>query len=176
MTAQTIDEKVTRRQYDQEKRQESSADQYPHEKTTEEGVDTSTRIQDKDKGTKDPVKGVKQRWAKLKAAQRKLKKPSKADVKQLVSSVTSPVFMLTLGLAFIKDLIDFFSLGWIGTIVNVGVTTAFVAILLFQGSSMKKMKKRWIRYGAAALVEFIPFVSILPFWSISVIWDKLSKK
>jgi len=157
MTAQTIDEKVTRRQYDQEKRQESSADQYPHEKTTEEGVDTSTRIQDKDKGTKDPVKGVKQRWAKLKAAQRKLKKPSKADVKQLVSSVTSPVFMLTLGLAFIKDLIDFFSLGWIGTIVNVGVTTAFVAILLFQGSFNEKNEKKMDKIRSSCLSGIYPF-------------------
>ncbi len=124
----------------------------------------------------DPAKGVKQRWAKLKAAQRKLKKPSKADVKKLITSVTSPVFMLTLGLAAVKDIIDFLSLGWLGTIVNIAVTTAFVAILLFQGSSMKKMKKRWIRYGIAALAEFIPFVSILPFWSGSVIWDKMSKK
>ena len=84
--------------------------------------------------------------------------------------------MLTLGLAAAKDFIDFLSLGIVGTIVNVAVTMAFVAILLFQGKTMKNMQKKWIRYGLAALLEFIPFISFIPSWTLSVVWDKLSKK
>jgi len=128
------------------------------------------------KKTDKTGKGIKQKWNKLKAAQSKLKKPSEITVEGGGAKQNFTIFMLTLSLAAVKDLIDFVSLGIIGTLINVVVTLAFMAILLFQGSSMKKMKKRWIRYGIAAVAEFIPVISILPFWSGSVIWDRISKK
>jgi hypothetical protein len=85
------------------------------------------------------------------------------------------LFAASLFLAGVKDLIDFLSLGTLGTIINIFVTGAFTIILLMRGSKLNK-SKALARYVVAAIIEFIPFLNFMPTWTISVLWEKLEKK
>jgi hypothetical protein len=88
------------------------------------------------------------------------------------------LFGLSLTLALIKDIFDFFDivdLGLIGIFINFIPTAAFGLILLLQGSSINK-KKAVQKKALAAIAEFIPIVSFLPWWTISVIWEKVEQK
>jgi len=85
------------------------------------------------------------------------------------------LFAASLFLAAVKDLIDFLSLGTLGTIINIFVTGAFTIILLMRGSKLNK-SKALARYVVAAIIEFIPFLNFMPTWTISVLWEKLEKK
>ena len=85
-------------------------------------------------------------------------------------------FMVSVGLASIKDVIDlistFISVGLIGSAINFIVTGALALILIIQGSSLKRagvLKKYVKRYGITAIAEFIPIISFLPLWIIAVI-------
>ncbi|MBU0598668.1 hypothetical protein KKF61_06825 [Patescibacteria group bacterium] len=83
-------------------------------------------------------------------------------------------FMLIFMLAGVKDLIDFLSLGWIGTLVNIAVTPTIILVLMLQGQSMKDLvTKRKALIAGGILAEFIPFVSFIPAWTLGVLWLKL---
>ncbi len=85
------------------------------------------------------------------------------------------LFAASLFLAGIKDLLDFLSLGTLGTFINIFISGAFAIILLMRGSKLNK-SKTLVRYIAAAIIEFIPFLNFIPTWTLSVLWEKLEKK
>jgi len=123
---------------------------------------------------------AKQKAKKKKKAAGKTKDGAQAKTKGVASSPMS-IFLLTLSIAALKDAIDLittlFTVGLFGTILNVGVTIALGAILIFQGSSLKSTKKI-AKWGISMIAEFIPIISLLPAWTIAVVMERtgLDKK
>ncbi len=76
-------------------------------------------------------------------------------------------------LALTKDLIDVLSLGSIGTIMAFIVNPLLTIILWRAGSSKAEgMLKRMVLINT---FEFIPFVNILPWWTIMIIKMKIDR-
>ncbi len=89
--------------------------------------------------------------------------------------------MFTFGAAFVlaavKDIIDFFTLGWIGTIINIVVVGALLLIMLFSSPSTKEfLKKRKVILAGGAFVEFLPVLSFVPVWTLAVIWSMIESR
>lgn len=82
-----------------------------------------------------------------------------------------PVFIFSL--ALIKDVLDIFSLGWIGILANIII----VPILWFWVfGKMSFIKKRiWRRFLVYIFIEFIPFISVVPVWSFFVVRSHLTE-
>lgn len=84
-------------------------------------------------------------------------------------------FYALLGLSVVKDIVDFIGLGVAGTIVNIVVVCLFVLIILVQGAGALRdfIKKRKYILMLGAVAEFIPFVELLPVWTLAVLWARM---
>jgi len=111
----------------------------------------------------------------------KSKKQKIAAKKQMAqkaaSNMFNPIFLATLFLAGLKDLIDsivdLVDAGLTGSLINIIVTLAFTIVLLLQGKTKRKLKMK--RYAVGAIAEFIPIINWLPFWTGTVLYDKFAK-
>jgi len=138
----------------------------------------SKGLKESGKDLKDSAQSFKHRLEKMKLAARNAKL-AKSKISGLADlTQTSTLFKLSLGLAAAKDgwdlLTEYFDAGITGIVINFGITTAFAIVLLMQGKTLGSTK-RVARYGIAALVEFLPLISYLPFWTIAVVYDKMKK-
>ncbi len=81
---------------------------------------------------------------------------------------TSPSFPIgTLIVAIIKDAIDIFSLGILGTFTNI---IAWIVLWLYVRKRMGFIKRRLYRkFITRLLAEFTPFVNMFPWWTFFVL-------
>lgn len=85
-------------------------------------------------------------------------------------------FIIVLILSVVKDFLDFASLGVIGAVINIFVTTFLVIIFFLRFSTLKKwfIKKFLWKYVLAIIIEFIPGFNIFPSYTISCLLMKQS--
>ncbi len=83
-------------------------------------------------------------------------------------------FIVAFTLAAVKDAIDFFTLGWVGVLVNIIVLPSLIMIMIMSGSGIKEfLKKRKSALMGIGVLEFIPFLSFIPAWTVAVLWAKI---
>ncbi|MFA6496454.1 MAG: hypothetical protein WCV50_05025, partial [Patescibacteria group bacterium] len=98
---------------------------------------------------------------------------AQAGGQQQKSGMGWATFTLCLGLSVLKDLVDILGVGWVGVVVNIIVYPSMFLLLFASGMGMKEfLKKRKVVILAAPLLEFIPFLSILPIWTLTIIYAK----
>ncbi|MFA5135036.1 MAG: hypothetical protein WC505_04615 [Patescibacteria group bacterium] len=186
------DEPATKRALNNERRQGQTLP----ENMTERGKGEETQQQEGEPGAGDTSKltkaarkigGEKAAAATQKAlnAKKKLQSAAKVAAKlmnvgAIARTLIQPLFMLTIGLTLSKDTYDiitqYFDVGLTAALLNIAITSALTVILVYRGSGVRgKMVKKVRRYAIGAVAEFIPYVSLLPFWTILVLYDELKK-
>lgn len=80
-------------------------------------------------------------------------------------------FITVLLLSVLKDFVDIVAIGTIGVLINIPITIFLFIVFFMQLSVIKKyLLKRFIW---PMIIEFIPFLSIFPAYTISTIWLKM---
>ena len=79
----------------------------------------------------------------------------------------TPFPIFTLIFAILKDLIDFLTFGFIGTITNI---VAWIVIRLYLFKKINFIKRfLYKRFILTYILEYVPFINIFPFWTFFVL-------
>lgn len=102
------------------------------------------------------------------------KKDEKAEEKEKGLKSTTVVLMITVALFFdaLQALLTFIFMGWLA-----GFFAGLTFYLWFRIHGISFMKpKRLATFGGTALIEFIPFLSVIPAWTFAVAYLALDSK
>lgn len=175
----TPQEREKKRQWDQSQQQRQAEFVMPKsaDKNAMPTDNTGQEPDQPDKGTVQPGEEAGNKPQFFKRQLQKLRNKERDKQTEISSeqtqkkSTNSVFFGIALSLSIIKDIIDALSLGILGTIINIIVIGLIIIVAIYSGQSVKEiLNKRKLVIGSSAVIEFIPFVSILPVWTISIIW------
>lgn len=84
---------------------------------------------------------------------------------------TGEIFIVTLLLSLFKDFSDVLDLGTLGTVINLPVTIALFITFWGLGNRIRKLVIR--RFIGAIILETIPFLNIVPVYTILTLWMRI---
>ncbi len=136
-------------------------------------------VNNSEAGVDDPLDNEVERERTLRRDQqadagKKAGKPAKPKTVSVAGAnvrLDGGVFYGLLLLSAVKDASDFFTLGTGGTFINIATVMAYAMIIISQPVAARRLIFK--RNVGPAILEFIPFVSGLPLYTISIIYMKI---
>jgi len=132
-------------------------------------------IQDKQKEWERQAEDAYKRIESLKSTRGRVKEGVKVgfEARGAIAEkrFTGGIFIVTLLLSLFKDFSDILDLGTLGTIINIPVTIALFITFWGMGQTIRKFVIK--RFIGAIILEFIPFLNIIPLYTILTLWMRI---